>query len=71
MARELINQYVSDSVVFRFPLFYNKRLPDQTIRDAIGVKAPKHQTNDAFAPNILGLSQPKPALPVHLNIIMK
>ena len=64
----MINQYVNDSMVFRFPLFYNQRLPDHKSGMITVQETPKHQFNDAFAPNILGLSQPEPFLPIQFRL---
>ena len=57
--RELINQYLNDFVAFGLPLFYNQRPPDHKSGMITVQKTPITSDYDAFAPKILGLSQPR------------
>ena len=61
---ELINQYLNDSAVFRSPVLYNQRLPDYKSGMITVQKTPITPDYDAFAPKILGLSQPRTQFPL-------
>ena len=61
---ELINQYLNDSAVFRLPVLYNQRLPDHKSGMITVQKTPITSDYDAFAPKILGLSQPRTQFPL-------
>lgn len=69
MVGELINHCIIDSVAFGQALFYSKQLPDinQGYNDAKSIETPDY---DAFAPNTVGLSQPRTQFPLDSSLIL-
>ena len=61
---ELVNQHISDSAAFGLPLLYHSSSPAMA-RDDNGALAPKTPDYGAFAPNMLGLPQPRTQFPLH------
>lgn len=62
---ELVNHKFNDSVAFGLPLLYNKRLPDCAVRgNFYETKARNSWNNDAFAPELTGLPQPRTQFPL-------
>ena len=57
---ELENQQISDSAV----CIYTPTAPRPKCQGYNGAKTPKHQINDAFAPNLLGFLQPRTQIPL-------
>jgi len=59
---EFKNHIISDSVVFRLPVLYNQRPPDQSVRDNSGAKTPKHTLTMLSHRMIWAFDNPEPNL---------
>jgi len=62
---ELVNHKFNDSVAFGLPLLYNKRLPDFLCQGIYNeAKARNYRNYDTFAPELMGLPQPRTQFPL-------